>query len=435
MDAEVVDRVRSEVRTRVLDPGIDYRQTPWWSTAPMNWNLVCNGNLISTALYEIKDLFLAHYLHPIIQRLHYGLRGFAADGGCYEGPGYWEYAFSNYLKAAVVVHHRTGGKLSLMDDPKIEGVCRYPLVGQIDGDRRFMFCDCGPGYLGRMTADLINRFHDLPELYAYVAPTRRREQRAKSMWTWRNAAIEPKRRPRAKRDRRDHLLETLGMAKVRAADDESTVLGVLAAHNAVPHNHNDVGTFVYHRHGRDMITDPGGPRYNAMVFSDRRYEHPHCRTMGHSLPIVNGHEQAAGRERRGSLSAEGLNAGGPKRVTAEIADAYPDATLERLTRRFTLDPDGTLRLADRFVFSRKPRDVEEGFATYQPARVRRKGAEVVIGEDGDAVVLRAEGTPGAFSVSTWGPEAETWVTDEPLRRIAFHPDERARDMTLRFVCR
>ncbi|MFO7870208.1 MAG: heparinase II/III family protein [Kiritimatiellia bacterium] len=436
METEVVERVRKEIRRRVLDPGVDYRETPWWTTEPMNWNLVCNCNLITTALYELENPYLAHYLFIVINRLPYGLDAFAEDGGCYEGPGYWGYGFSHYLKSAIMLEHRTGGKLKIMKGDKIEGICRFPLAATIKPGRWLTICDCGHGYLGVDVACMINRFYDIPELFAL---TRRKTGGAAKRkgcigWSWRNAAMEvPMKAKRMQFVPRDYLYPKLGLALVRSADMPArAALGVFASHNNCPHNHNDVGSFVYHTMDAEMITDPGSPRYNSWVFGPRRYEHPHTRTMGHSLPIVNGHEQKAGKRYRGFLRATGLNEKGAKTVTADIGKAYPDKTLRRLRREFTLEPDGELNLCDSFSFTRKPHSVEEGFATYESARVRRKGAEIVIGTGRKAVVLSSVETPGKFKVRKWGPEAETWTTDRRLWRITFSPDKLAQDMELRF---
>lgn len=436
IEPEVVERVRHEVRTRVMDPGVDYRQTPWWATAPMNWNLVCNTNLITCALYEQGDIFVAHYLHPVIQRLHYGLRGFAADGGCYEGPGYWEYAFSHYLKAAIMLRHRTGGALDLMQGEQVEGACRFPLATSLGEGLRMTFCDSGHGHVSAETVRMINVFHEIPALWSLTPRRRRARPGARSTPNWRDFVDLGVARPRrAPRDRSDHLYPALGLVRARAARAPVT-LGVFAAHNDCPHNHNDVGTFIYCANGRLPLTDPGSPTYTARIFGPDRYEHPHTRTLGHSLPIVNGHEQAPGRERAGTLQADGLNGRGAKTVVARIEKAYTDPSLRELERRFVLAPDGTLELTDHLLFARKPRSVEEGFATYERARVRRDGREVVIGPRGAQTILAADpACPGRFRLDRWGLEATTWTTKDRLQRIVFTPDSLSRDMLLRFHVR
>jgi hypothetical protein len=166
LEPEVMDRMDARIRERILEPAWDHRRIDGWATGENNWNHVCNANLITTALYRIRDArTLAAYLHPVIQRMDYALQGFADDGGCREGPSYWNYGFGHYLDAAVVLHQRTGGRLNLMADAKVERICRYPLAAHFDGRMRTTFADAGHGYLALINALKINRFYDIPELY------------------------------------------------------------------------------------------------------------------------------------------------------------------------------------------------------------------------------------------------------------------------------
>ena len=94
LEAEVVQRVSQKIEERIFEPFWNYKHLDFWKTARMNWNHVCNGEIIRTALYQIQDpTALAHMTHAAIINLTYALDGFTDDGGCEEGPGYWEYGF------------------------------------------------------------------------------------------------------------------------------------------------------------------------------------------------------------------------------------------------------------------------------------------------------------------------------------------------------
>jgi len=171
LDPEVADRLATEIDQRLLVPTHDYRDIHWWATCGTNWNLVCNANLITIALYRISSPDqLAKFIHPLIERLEYALCGFAKDGGCLEGPSYWEYGFGHFVQAALVIHHRTGGKVNLMDDPRIEQICRYPIATYLKPPLRTCFADAEHGYISTLTALMINRFYNIPELFALTAP-------------------------------------------------------------------------------------------------------------------------------------------------------------------------------------------------------------------------------------------------------------------------
>jgi len=432
LEDEVKERVGAEIERRGLDPITDWRRPEGWFTVPMNWNHVCNANVITTALYRIRDAgVLAAYIHPLIQRLHYAVLGFAADGGCLEGPGYWNYGFGHYVDAAVVLHHRTGGKLDLMQGERIERICRYPLAAHIDGPTRAAFADGGHGYTSAETLLEINRFLPMKELYEVAA---RDAQGRLAVGGWRGLLLYNGEKVAGTPDPSDYLLPDLGMVKLRAGRGrKATALLALAGHNGVPHNHNDIGSFIVYRHGACLLTDPGAPVYTAKTFGPRRYEILFCRSRGHSVPIINGREQPAGERFHGTLAVEGLNAQGPKTATIDMSHAYDDASLQSLTRRLVLADDGSVELTDRYAFRRKPRSLEEAFITFEPVRVVRGGRAAVIGSGRRSVTLASAPGAGRFAAARLVEESKEGRADRVVTRITFTPSSLAREMTLAFT--
>ncbi|MFC1806289.1 heparinase II/III family protein [Planctomycetota bacterium] len=433
LEREVKERLGAEIDRRTLDPTYDWRRPESWATVRMNWNHVCNANIITTALYRIRDpRVLAAFIHPLIQRLDYAIDGFAADGGCLEGPGYWNYGFGHYVDAAVVLHHRTGGALDLMRGERIERICRYPIAAQIDGPVRSTFADSSPGYITADVVLAINRFLPMPELYEVAD---RDADGRLAVRDWRGLILYSGENATGKQDTRDYLLPDLGQAKLRAGSGKSaTTLVVLAGRNDVPHNHNDIGSFIVYKHGACMLTDPGAPRYERKTFSSSRYEILFCRSRGHSAPLINGREQPAGGAYFGTLTVDGLNADGPKAATIDMTRAYDDKTLTRLVRRFVLAEDGTVTLTDTFAFRRKPRALEEAFITYEPVAVARGRRSVAIGSGRRKITVTCD-TPGAFAADRLVEESKEGRTDRVVTRITFVPAVLSRDMTLAFTIR
>ena len=433
LEAEVKDRVRSEVLRRVLDPAYDYRSADWWRTTDMNWNPVCNANTISAALYHFRDdaWLLASYLHPIIARLQYAIDGFCDDGGCREGALYWNYGFEHFVQAALMLHHRTGGKLNLMAGAKVERICRFPLAAHIAGPVRACFGDCGNGYIGAETAIEINRFHDVPELYSIA---RRHADGRLAVSGWRGLVLYNGQRAGAEDLATDYFLPDLGLAKAHGGKGAGrTTLVAVAGRNDFPHNHNDIGSFVVYRKGASLLTDPGGPLYTAKTFGPRRYEIIHCRSLGHSVPLVNGLEQRRGRRHYGTMRAAGLNTDAEKTVAIDMTHAYRDPTLKSLVRTFVLRCDGAVVMTDAYEFTRRPQSLEEAFVTYEPARVVAAGRAVRIGSGKAAGTLSCSGTPGRFQVRSLGEESKSWHTPKEIIRIAFRPKRLSESMTLVFA--
>jgi len=434
LEDELKERLGAELERRALNPIYHWKKPEGWQTVPMNWNHVCNANIITTALYRIRDpSVLAAYIHPLIQRLHYAILGFAVDGGCLEGPSYWNYGFGHFLDAALVLHHRTGGKLDLMQGERIERICRYPLAAHIDGPVRTTFADASHGYTLAENVLKINRFFPMKELYEVA--DRGAEGRL-AVHGWRGLLLYNGEKTTGKHDPQDYLLPGLGTVKLHAGRGRNaTTLVALAGHNGVPHNHNDIGSFIVYKHGACVLTDPGAPRYTAKTFSPRRYEILFCRSRGHSVPIINGREQKAGARYHGTLSVEGLNARGTKAATIDMTRAYDDKTLTKLTRHFALAEDGTIELTDSYVFRRKPRALEEAFVTYEPVRIARGGRAAVIGKGRRTVTLASRNPGGKFAATRLLEESKEGRTDRVVTRITFTPSKLDRKLTLSFTLR
>ncbi|MEX0744065.1 MAG: heparinase II/III family protein [Phycisphaeraceae bacterium] len=439
LDPEVYERVTGEIDRRMLDAASDWRRPNRWATRPMNWNHVCNANLIQIALYRIEDPFtLAHFIHPLIQRLDYAIDGFARDGGCLEGPGYWAYGFGHYVDAAIAVHQRTAGQVNLMDDPRVAPICRYPLAVHFNADHRVTVADAGDGYVSADVALNINHLHPLPQLYALTPP---RDDNRLDLRDWRSLALDDGVPVARDLSPRDALLPDTGLARIVAGNEPTTQVAITAGHNGVPHNHNDVGSFIYFRHGRAVLTDPGAPRYTRETFGPNRYDLVHCRSLGHSVPVIDGQEQPAGGQYAGDLNVAHMNGGaaagdavGPKTAIAEIARAYALPALRSLTRRLELRPDGELRISDAFDFIEPPATLDEGFVTFDDVTVIDGRRAVRFGNGSAAVTVRAaDDTAGTFVVRELPESVEHGRDGRLLRRVTFNPATIAGQMTLNFI--
>ena len=102
-------------------------------------------------------------------------------------------------------------------------------------------------------------------------------------------------------------------------------LSLFAGSNDVPHNHNDVGTFVIGKNSEPMIVDSGYPRYHWKSFSAARYESDICNSYGHSVPLINQIQQKAGKGFEGKILSARQTAALTE-VTADIRNAYPKET-------------------------------------------------------------------------------------------------------------
>jgi len=430
LEAEVIARVTTLIDERIWSRVCDPARTLWWRTVDTNWNLVCWGDTIRSALCLIDDpQRLANILHPAVSALNYGIAGFTADGGCVEGPGYWDYGFGFFARAALALHQRTAGRINLLDNESCRRIARFPLAASLRGKERALFADCRSGFISSETALAINALCPTPELLAFCKADPSGRLDCHSLHDLALSDGRPLPHPP---DVHDALLPDLGLAKLQGRPGRSQLtLFCLGGHNGVPHNHNDLGSFVLYRGLRDLLTDPGGPRYTRDTFGPKRYDNVYCSADGHSVPVVNGVRQEVGSEYRATVTTvveERL-----KTATVDLSAAYPKrAGLRSFHRTFRLDAKANhLELEDVFAFSRQPRSLECRFISLDRVRITKRGRQVLIG-DGAARIVLSTTVAGRFSVEVLAAEAKANGKDQVISRISFIPARLARETTLRF---
>jgi hypothetical protein len=431
LEAEVTERVTAEIDRRTFQVFSEYQHLDGWETVRMNWNHVCNGEIIRAALYQVEDpQHLARLTHAAIQNLTYALDGFASDGGCEEGPGYWGYGFGHYLYVAQALYLKTNGAIDLFQGDRIDAICRYPLAAHIKDNLRSTFADSSHGYIPLRAALIINEHKQLPELFDLCEPNKDGSLSASGHH---ELATLTTQKVSGKPDPKDYFLPGLGQVKLRSKPGpRSLTLMAIAGHNGVPHNHNDIGSFIIHRGDKLWLNDPGGPVYNRKTFGPNRYDIVFCNSLGHSVPVVNGKLQQPGSRYRGTITVKGLNESGLKSATIEMARAYPKGTVDRLIRTFSLDRDANkITLADDYAFARKPRSLEEAFITFEKVTVARGGRSVQIGPKGKGVTLSAVES-GRFSLSALTEGSKEGRSGQTIQRITFVPRTLERKMTLTF---
>jgi len=432
IEPEVRERLLDELHRRILRPLLDPAARHGWMASTNNWNAVCIGNVcIMAMLIETEPARLGRLIAKSLSALPNFVRGFAADGGCTEGPSYWRFGFGWFIRLAAALHDYTGGQIDIAAGGQIERICRYPLTVALGGGEELTFADAHSGYQDPVTVMLINRFHDAGELRSLCElredgrPKLTTVEEALLYDGWAAGPIAGG----------DHFLPELGVGLIRSGP---LAVGAKGGHNAEHHNHNDVGSFIAYRDGVTYLTDPGAPIYSARTFSDRRYESIFCNSFGHSVPVIDRQPQPPGREYEGTIEGSGLGGDGAKSLHVEFGEAYDVESIERVGRTIELAAGGRqMGLTDTFEFSSPPASVEEAFMTTHPADVADDGLSVTIRPEGaPAATLAAVDTPGRFEMAELVEESQAESrTGVLLRRIRFTPTELSGRMTLRFVLR
>lgn len=394
-------RLRAEVERRAIAPFLT-RDDLWWlhSTAEKqvnNWTAVCVAGVVGAALYLETD---ADRLARIVARgllsLADYLETFDRDGGSSEGPDYWTYGFGNYVVLAHLLHVRTGGAIDLLQGDDLKDIARFPLRTMLDTGLWVSFSDSdhNPRFHPGLLSYLARRM-DLPGLIGlgtkndftvdsfnqFAWPLRQ------LAWPLPDAAEPTVPPPHDWYDEMGWMISRLS-----PTDPKTLRLAVKGGHNDEMHNQNDVGSFMVTSGGRVVLTDPGRGRYSKAYFGPDRYQNLFASSLGHSVPVINGHGQAAGRSHRATV-VEHVHSEDEDRLVLDMAAAYPEAAdLAQLQRSVSLRrtlPGGRVTLKDWFQFKAGPGDFQSVLVTSLRARI--DGDAVLIGDVGAGVRVGFDG--------------------------------------------
>lgn len=401
-------RIASEVDRRAIGPFLERNDHWWLHTTPAkqvnNWTAVCVAGVVGAACYLETDLDrLAEIITRGLHSLADYLETFDSQGGSSEGPDYWSYGFGNYVVLAHLLHARTGGAIDLLQGPLIRDIAQFPLRTILAPGvwASFSDSDSNPSFHPGLLTHLAQRL-DLPELTGLgMRNDFTVEQFNQFAWPLRQFAWPlPDRNADFGGSRHDWFEDMAWMiSRLDPTEAGSLRLAVKGGHNDEMHNQNDVGSLIVVNGGRVVLTDPGRGRYSKAYFGPERYSNIMASSRGHSVPVVNGHEQVEGADRAATVVA---HSHGPERdnLTIDLAAAYPaEAGLVELRRSVTLDrkaPGGRIELSDVFVFANGGGDFQSVLVT--PLDVEVALDAVRIGDAAGGVSVRFD--PQAVSVST-----------------------------------
>ncbi len=362
---EVRNRVRAEVKRRILDPYLERGAQMSWGSGRNNWTGVCAGSVGQTFLLLEEDpARLSQALATVLEQLDRFLQNaFTEDGASLEGIGYWNYGLSHYVSFAEMLRERTNGSIDLLGQEKLKAIAQYPGTVYLGNGLYASFADAHETsevepYLAARIAQRTGA-NELLGLVGNPADWRLNTLLRNLTWWDGTKAAEP--------PLRDAFMPKSGIAKLVS---DRAVLAIKAGHNDEPHNHNDIGSFVLCFDGIAYLCDPGGGLYNADYFSKKRYENVFANSYGHSVPRIGGKLQQTGKQFNGTMEHTADNT-----VSIRFENAYGITELREASRRVTLQ-DGVLTMEDTFAFNGTGLEVEEALLTWQRVEVNNNMARV-----------------------------------------------------------
>jgi hypothetical protein len=411
----IVDRARSEVMRRVVDCYMQKATIQHWEIMDNNWCAVCAGSIGSAAMLLVEDdLNLAAIIRNLLPAMDRFIAGFSEDGACTEGLNYWTYGISFFVVFAELLSRRTAGKLDLLSDKRFAAVALFQQHCFFPGSATLTFSDVEandkfrPGltcflaeYFQEVMVPPLESAMDVMHSHTYnFAPAL-----SDMLWTT-NTLISKRTQPKP------CIIYQKAQWLLCSGHDE-TGFAAKGGHNDEEHNHNDVGSFIFSKHGVMLLCDIGKGEYTKSYFGPRRYETFCNSSQSHNVPIVDGHGQCAGRRycaRNVTLDHNGA-------ISMDIAPAYAGSGLTSLLRRVSFDyKTGRLTLRDEIKVSR-PMKVVERFVSFMRPRIENGAVTLEQGPTSCTLLTKTAQSPQigrTEHINHGGKSVDVYTIDFPL---------------------
>lgn len=379
-------RIRSEIERRIFRP-LFYEPSAFnWESRQDNWSAVCGGAVGMAALLLERDKErLAGMIGRILRSLTCFLESYGEDGGCPEGIGYWFYGFGYYVYFADMLAGYTDGALDLMAGDKVSAIAAFPAAFALSEGNALNYSDAGlitwhTGLLSQLADRLGTPVPEVKEVPPLNADGSYRWAHVIRNLLWTDMTLLDRPLPEGGTFLRDMEVAV----DRRYADSKMLAFSAKGGHNGESHNHNDLGHFILHIGGENLLADPGAGLYTRDYFGPARYSLLHNSSEGHSVPLVDGRPQLAGKAYSAELlfcewKEDGLQ------VSWELGKAYDNPNLSSYRREFvwrwqpddgsmpivSTEPDDTceqspsavLELTDRFDCRERPVQVVQQFVS------------------------------------------------------------------------
>ena len=300
------------------------------------------------------------------------LGGFKDDGVCLEGCGYWAYGVGFFVQYADMIRTFTGGRVDYFKIPKVKSIAAFPQKMFLSGNAAVSFAD-GNRMLNYTTGIMHRLKTEYPDDVLIYDP----KYGAYGMgcgracvwifgaaWTveefWQSPA-------------ENTAFESYaGDSQWYVYRADGFGFAAKAGNNNELHNHNDVGSFIFAKSGKQMLCDLGSGLYTRQYFSSERYTILECASFGHSVPLIAGESQPVGADAKAVDVSwrEG-------EFSFDMAGAYNVPELKSLKRSFKCCAEG-VTLTDEYIYEGEGELVERFVSVVEP-RLASEGV-LAVGE-------------------------------------------------------
>ncbi|WP_261381646.1 heparinase II/III-family protein [Paenibacillus cremeus] len=385
-------RIREEVERRIFKPIFDTPYHFGWESQTHNWSAVCAGSVGMAAMLLVEDAErLSGMLDRLLRAMGCFLQGYGEDGCCSEGIGYWNYGFGYYVYFSEMLYELTEGAIDLLQGEKLRAIASFPSAAALTAPVYVNFSDSSqrhepyPGLHSRLHHRIGQQLPEMTRVPSLHADHCYRFAANVRSLLWTDPAL--LRKPAAVGT--FYFPETDWIVDKQLAAGGMLAFAAKGGHNAEPHNHNDLGHFILHIAGDSLLADLGAGVYTKGYFGAQRYTYLHNASEGHSVPIVGGLPQAAGRQHAARLLRREQSEG-TLHYELELAGAYPaEAGLRSLIRAFEWKVEqagAVLSLTDAVTFADGGRAIEEVFISYHEPKLGAPGQVLWQGARGEVTL-------------------------------------------------
>ena len=373
LDPLIKDRIVTEIDRRIFNTLLSCENYGWWEVGKTNWTAVCTGSVGCTMMLMRPELFDDKMQARLMKAIQGFLDGFADDGVCTEGCGYWAYGVSFFVQFADMIKIFTDGRIDYFQNEKLRAIATFPQKMFLSGKASVSFAD-GPLTL-EYTMGVMHRLKtEYPDDVLIYSPEygsfdigcgRLCIRLYAAIWFNEDYYNNPA-------DSTACFEEYQANAMWLTKRTARYGFAAKAGHNDEMHNNNDVGSFIFAKAGKQLVVDVGAGEYTRQYFSSERYDIFEPSSRSHNLPIIDGEYQydsrlAAARDvvyEKGSFSMD-------------IAGAYRTDKVKSIRRSFKMD-DERVTMTDIFD-AELGTEITERFVSFTQPIKKGKGV-IEIGE-------------------------------------------------------
>lgn len=341
----IKDRIVKEIDRRVVDTYLGCENYGWWETGQSNWTAVCVGSVGCTLMLMRPELMTDAMEARLMKAIEGFIDGFADDGVCTEGCGYWSYGVGFFVFFADMIRTFTGGRIDYFKIPKMKAIATFPQKMFLSERAAVSFAD-GNRTLEYNFSVMHRLKSEYPEDVLIYSPDfgsfdggcgRLSIRLFGAVWLVGDYYLNPA-------DSTTEFEEYAQNAQWLTKRTASYGFAAKAGHNKEMHNHNDVGSFIFAKDGEQILVDVGAGAYTRQYFSSERYGIFEPSSRSHSVPIIDGLYQSVGGEYRATDVKYEKGC-----FSMDISGAYATDKLASLKREFRFYDD-RVEMCDTYDF-------------------------------------------------------------------------------------